>query len=109
MLNRLRQVLERDLQVDHSTADFYIDAIQGYAQIGPAPAGPQLTLGGTGVIALQDTEDAHVLETALAGQADVLVTATSAISLPTTPRLSFPIVMPCILPQPIKFRLCIPT
>jgi len=48
---------------------------QGYAQLGPAGAGPQLTLGGTGVIALQDTEDAHVLETAQAGQADVLVTA----------------------------------
>jgi len=75
MLNRLRRVLEKDLQVEHSAADLYIDAIQGYAQLGPAGLGPQLTLGGTGVLALPDTEDAHVLETALAGQADVLVTA----------------------------------
>ncbi len=35
----------------------------------------QLTLGGTGVIGLRDTEDAHVLETAIAGKADFLVTA----------------------------------
>lgn len=75
MLNRLRQALVKDLQVDHSAADLYVDAIRGYAQLGPAGAGPQLTLGGTGVLALPDTEDAHVLETALAGQADVLVTA----------------------------------
>lgn len=37
--------------------------------------GVQLTLGGTGVIGLRDTEDAHVLETAIAGKADFLVTA----------------------------------
>lgn len=78
MLNRLRQVLKKDLQVSDSAADLYIDAIRGYAQLGPAGAGPQLTLGGTGIIALQDAEDAHVLETALAGQADVLVTANFA-------------------------------
>lgn len=35
----------------------------------------QLTLGGTGVIPLEDIEDRHVLETALAGQASILVTA----------------------------------
>jgi hypothetical protein len=48
----------------------YINAIRGYAQLGVS-----LTLGGTGVIPIQDTEDAHVLETALAARANVLVTA----------------------------------
>jgi predicted nucleic acid-binding protein len=70
MLNRLRLVLERDLRVSQTVAELYINAIQGYAQLAP-----QMTLGGTGVIPLTDTEDAHVLETALAGRATVLVTA----------------------------------
>lgn len=70
MLNRLRLVLEKDLQVSQTAADLYVDTIRGYAQLGP-----QLTLGGTGVIPLRDTEDAHVLETTVAGRATVLVTA----------------------------------
>ena len=70
MLNRLEKVLTKDLKVKNVAADLYIDAIRGYAQLSP-----QLTLGGTGIIPLQDTEDAHVLETALAGRADILVTA----------------------------------
>ncbi len=75
MLNRLRSVLEKDLKVSHTAAQLYIDAIKGYAELGTVGGGPQLTLGGTGVIPLSDTEDAHVLETALAGRATVLVTA----------------------------------
>lgn len=75
MLNRLRLVLEKNLNISRSAADLYVDAIGGYAELGSASTGPQLTLGGTGVIALSDTEDAHVLETALAGRAAVLVTA----------------------------------
>lgn len=76
MLNRFRLVLERaPFNVPQPVADLYISVTKGYAELGPAGAGPQLTLGGTGVIALQDGEDAHVLETALAGQASVLVTA----------------------------------
>jgi len=75
MLNRLRLVLEKNLTVSRSAADLYIDTIRGYAELNPASSGPQLTLGGTGVIPLSDTEDAHVLETALAGRATVLVTA----------------------------------
>jgi predicted nucleic acid-binding protein len=69
MLNRLRWVLEEKLKVSSSAADLYVETISEYALLGP-----QLTLGGTGVIALADTEDAHVLETALAGKANVLVT-----------------------------------
>ncbi|MEG3437727.1 PIN domain-containing protein, partial [Pannus brasiliensis CCIBt3594] len=52
-----------------------IEAIGGYARSGADGLSPQLTLGGTGIIALRDTEDVHVLETALAGRADFLVTA----------------------------------
>ncbi len=44
--------------------------IEAYAKLGV-----QLASGGTGVIGLRDTEDAHVLETAVAGRADFLVTA----------------------------------
>ncbi len=40
-----------------------------------AKDGPSLTLGGVGVIPIHDMEDRHVLETAWAGQADMLVTA----------------------------------
>ena len=63
------------MNVSHLAADLYIYAIRWYAQLGPTGASPQLTLGGVGVIALQDVEDAHVLETALPGKANVLVTA----------------------------------
>lgn len=70
MLNRLQKVLTTNLQVDSNTANLYIEAIVGYAQLSP-----QLTLGGTGIIPIQDTEDAHVLETAIAGRAEILVTA----------------------------------
>lgn len=75
MLNRLRLVLEKNLKISRSAADLYVDALGGYAELAPASTRQQLTLGGTGVIALSDTEDAHVLETALAGRATVLVTA----------------------------------
>jgi predicted nucleic acid-binding protein len=51
-------------------ASFYVDVIRSYAQIQP-----QLILGGTGVIPIDDIEDQHVLEAALAGRANVLVTA----------------------------------
>lgn len=75
MLERLRLVLERDLHVSSSAVNFYIETIRAYAELGAIKLAPQLTLGGTGVIALQDTEDRHVIETALAGRALVLVTA----------------------------------
>ncbi len=43
-----------------------------------AKEGPSLTLGGVGVIPIHDVEDRHVLETAWAGRADILVTANLA-------------------------------
>jgi predicted nucleic acid-binding protein len=70
MLNRLTKVLEEDLAVSYEASMMYINTIRGYAKLGVS-----LTLGGTGVIPIQDIEDAHVLETAIAGKANVLVTA----------------------------------
>jgi predicted nucleic acid-binding protein len=75
MLNRLRKVLNQDLKVSAQVADTYLSAIAVCAHLGALGASPQLTLGGTGVIPLRDTEDGHVLETAIAGRADFLVTA----------------------------------
>lgn len=70
MINRLQKVLEQDLQVSSSIAKNYLNVICEYENYQP-----QLTLGGSGVIGIQDTEDSHVLETCLASQADILVTA----------------------------------
>ncbi|MBE9043648.1 PIN domain-containing protein [Pleurocapsales cyanobacterium LEGE 10410] len=70
MLNRLEKVLVKDLQVSSLSAQMYLRSIESYTL-----QSPQLTLGGTGVVPLHDTEDAHVLETAVAGKAQVLVTA----------------------------------
>jgi predicted nucleic acid-binding protein len=74
MLNHLRLVLIRKLCIPESDVDLYISAIEGYTHLGPSGRMPQISLGG-GVIALQDSEDAHVLETALAGKATILVTS----------------------------------
>ncbi|MGY6529683.1 MAG: PIN domain-containing protein [Cyanobacterium sp.] len=70
MLNRLEQVLLR-LTPLTDDASFYINVICSYAQL----SNPQLILGGTGVIAIDDLEDQGVLETAVAGTADLLITA----------------------------------
>lgn len=70
MLQRLGRVLERDLDFPRTAAATLIDAIAGYARLGPS-----LSLGGIGVIPIHDPEDRHVLETAWAGGADFLVTA----------------------------------
>jgi predicted nucleic acid-binding protein len=64
MLNRLEQVLLR-LTPLAEDASFYVNVIRSYAQINP-----QLILGGTGVIPINDIEDQQVLETALAGRAN---------------------------------------
>lgn len=70
MLNRLEKVLVKDLQVSPLKAQMYLRSIESYTL-----ESPQLTLGGTGVVPLYDLEDAHVLETVIAGKAQVLVTA----------------------------------
>lgn len=75
MLTRLRKVFEVDWGVSRPTVDAVIEAIAGYARLGPAGTAPHLTLGGVGLMPIRDTEDAHVLDTALAARADLLVTA----------------------------------
>jgi predicted nucleic acid-binding protein len=75
MLTRLRKVFEVDWRVPRMTVDTVIEAVAGYARLGPAGMAPHLTLGGTGLMPLRDAEDSHVLDTALAGRAHLLVTA----------------------------------
>jgi predicted nucleic acid-binding protein len=68
MLNRLADVLA-EREIPRVTAIAWIETIAAYAR-----QGPSLTLGGVGVLAVGDEEDRHVLETAFAGGADLLVT-----------------------------------
>jgi len=68
MLNRLRDVLARH-GVEADLADRLVQIIATYGR-----EGPSLTLGGVGVLAIDDTEDRHVLETAIAANADLLAT-----------------------------------
>ncbi len=68
ILNRLRQVLA-GAGFARDDADRLIEILATIARDGPS-----LTLGGVGVLPLDDEEDRHVLETALAGRADMLVT-----------------------------------
>ena len=75
MLDRLRNVLLNGLDVPRAEADDYLGVIAGFAALGPGSEPPHLTLGGTGLLTLRDTEDAHVLEVAVAGRADLLVTS----------------------------------
>jgi predicted nucleic acid-binding protein len=70
MLDRLEAVLVRRLDLPPGLAATRREIIAGFARHGPT-----LTLGGTGLVPLRDVEDAHVLETALSGAADWLVTA----------------------------------
>lgn len=67
MLDRLRDVLSR-IGFTEELAERQIQAIAGIADY------PRLVLGGTGVIPIRDEEDAAVLETAIAGRADALLT-----------------------------------
>jgi predicted nucleic acid-binding protein len=75
MLDRLRKVFVTDWQVDRATTDQLMEAIAHYSQLGPDATGPLLTLGGAGIMPLRDAEDAHVLDTAIAGDADLVATA----------------------------------
>ena len=68
MLNRLYDVLVRDSRLSKVLARQHVDANAEIAKY------PQLVLGGTGVIPIEDEEDAAVLETAISGRADALVT-----------------------------------
>lgn len=79
MLTRLRKVFEVDWGISRQTVDTVIETIAGYARLGRLGTAPHLTLGGTGggtgLMPMRDEEDAHVVETALAGGSHLLVTA----------------------------------
>lgn len=75
MLNRLRKVWEDDWGIPRADADPLLAAIAGYAALGPDAEPPHLMLGGSGLIPLRDSEDVHVLDVAVAGRADLLVTS----------------------------------
>lgn len=72
MLSRLASVLRRK-HVPETAVDMLVDAIAGYAALGPATMPPHVVLGG-GVEPIRDLEDAGVLDAAVAGRADFLVT-----------------------------------
>jgi hypothetical protein len=74
MLNRLQTVLVRRVGANEDRAKDFCSLVAKIAEAGAFAESPTLTLGGTGVIALKDEEDAHVLETAIAGNASLLVT-----------------------------------
>ena len=77
MLDRLALVFVREFGFDPTTADITTSAIGAIASLGPAGDFPYVVLGG-GVYPIRDTEDRHVLEVAVAGEADVLATANIA-------------------------------
>ena len=75
MLDRFAPVLRRDFSVEAGTARDLVAAIGAIATAGPAGEDPHIVLGGTGVLPVRDTEDRGVLETAIAGEAQLLATA----------------------------------
>lgn len=75
MLDRLALVLARDYPVTEAQARRLAEAIGRTAADGPAAEDPHLVLGGTGVLPIRDEEDRGVLETAVAGRANLLATA----------------------------------
>lgn len=74
MLNRLRKVWEDDWRISPDESGPLLSTIAQVAMRGPLATDPYLLLGGTGIVPLRDAEDAHVLEVAIAGRADLLVT-----------------------------------
>lgn len=77
MLDRLALVLVREFGVGADAADTLVRAISSIASLGPAGDHPHALVGG-GVHPVHDEEDRHVLEIAIAGEADLLATANMA-------------------------------
>lgn len=72
MLDTMQQVLERG-GISESLAASARDAVESSAIDGVVREPPRMVLGG-GVRAIKDAEDGGVLDTAIAGQSDLLVT-----------------------------------
>jgi hypothetical protein len=77
MLDTLHHVLLR-VGLGAPAAAATVDDIAKFASLGPMAWSPYLVLGGTGIAPLRDTEDAAVLEVAIAAGADLLVIADMA-------------------------------
>ncbi len=73
MLNTLRRVLHARFPLWPEAVEAAVSAIAGLSRTGPHADGPHLLLGG-GLLPLRDAEDAHVMEVAPAGRADLIVT-----------------------------------
>lgn len=75
MLTRMRSVLVDKLRFGPIEVDANLEEIAEHVALGPGGEAPYVLLGGTGLMPLEDDEDVHVLETAVAGDAHVLATA----------------------------------
>jgi predicted nucleic acid-binding protein len=74
MLETLRLVLTRKFGHDDHWVGLLVRNIADLADNGAANQAPHILLGGTGALPMRDAEDGTVLDAALAGQADLLVT-----------------------------------
>jgi predicted nucleic acid-binding protein len=74
MLNTLRRVLHSRFPLSPEAVEAAVSAIAHLSRMGPHADGPHILLGG-GLQPLSDVEDGHVMEVALAGSADLLVTS----------------------------------
>ena len=74
MINRLAQVLARKLGFSRLALETVLEEVILASRLGPDPSNPLMILGGAGVVPLRDQEDVHVLDVAVAGRANVLVT-----------------------------------
>lgn len=77
MLTRLGTVLERKLGRSPPATQAYLAQIAALARVS-SPGAPLVVLGGTGVMPVRDAEDAHVVDVAIAGRAEVIVTGNFA-------------------------------
>jgi predicted nucleic acid-binding protein len=67
MIDRLREVIKKDKKIPPEKIDNLINSILEYTR-------PSLTLGGTGVHPISDSEDGHILDTVIANRCHFLVT-----------------------------------
>lgn len=74
MLETLRMVLTKEFGRDDAWVDLLVRDIADIAAGGALDRPPQLLLGGAGTHPIRDAEDGTVLDAALAGEADILVT-----------------------------------
>jgi len=74
MLETLKLVLTKKFGHDDQWVDLLSRNIADLAANGAASQSPHMLLGGTGALPIRDSEDGTVLDAAIAGRADLLVT-----------------------------------